>query len=161
MMADDQSPQGQFQQQGHYPQGPHRHEKQDEKQGEKEQEKRQEKGRGMEEKYRHNPVGFVAFALVIIWLGVSLLLQNAGVTHNDDQGWATFAWGAGAIILAGALVRLAVPRFRRPVAGELIWGAIALGVGFGLWFGRWEVIWPIIIIAVGVAILVSRFAPRR
>ena len=156
------SPPPQYSQQYPPPQRPpRRDEKQDEKQGEKEQEKKQEKGQGLDEKYRRNPLGFVTFAVLIIWLGVTLLLQNAGVIENGDHGWAIFFWGGGAIILAGALLRLIVPRFRRPVVGSFVWGAIWVGVGFGLWYGKWEVIGPIVIIAIGVAILAGRLVPRR
>jgi len=143
-------------------QGPKHHdEKQDEKQGEKEREKREEKGRGLDEKYRRNPLGFVSFALIIIWLGVTLLLQNLDVFSETDKGWAVFVWGGGAIILVEALVRLAVPRFRRPLVGAFVWGAIWLGVGFGLWYHEWEIIGPAVIIAIGVAILVGRLVPKR
>jgi hypothetical protein len=146
---------------GGSPRGPHRDEKQDEKQDEKEQEKKQEKGQGMDEKYRRNPLGLVTFALLVIWLGITLLLQNSGVIENGNRGWALFMWGAGALILLEAIVRLAVPRFRRSVMGGFVWGAIWVGVGFGLWFDRWEMIGPIVIIAIGVAILAGRLVPRR
>jgi hypothetical protein len=167
-------PQGQYPPPGQYPpqqqypppQQPPQHprrrdEKGDEKQGEKEQEKQQEKGRGMDEKYRRNPLGFVTVALLVIWLGVTLLLQNAGVIDDNDQGWAVFLWGGGALILLTAVLRLVVPRWRRPIVGSIVWGAIWLGVGFGLYYDAWEVIGPIVIIAIGVAILVGRLAPRR
>jgi len=144
-----------------------RDEKQDEKQGEKEREKKQEKGQGMDEKYRRNPVGFVAWALVIIWFGVTMLLQNLDVfgMDNEDLQWAVFFWGGGAIFLAAAILRLLIPQWRRPVVGSLIWGAVWVAVGFGFWKGWedniWEIIVPIVIIAVGVGILVSRLTPRR
>lgn len=141
--------------------GQNRGEKQDEKQQEKEQEKKQEKGQGLDEKYRRNPLGFVSWALVIIWLGVTLLLQSLDIIGNQDRQWAVFAWGGGVIFLAEALIRTLVPKWRRPVIGSFIWGAIWVGVGFGLWYDKWEVIGPIVIIAVGVAILAGRLVPRR
>jgi hypothetical protein len=166
-------PAGQYPQQGQYPPPgqyppqqqppgpPRRDEKGDEKQGEKEQEKQQEKGRNLDEKYHHNPVGFVIFAILVIWLGVTLLLQNADIIDSSDQGWAIFLWGGGIIILIGALVRLLVPRYRRPVGGSFVWAAIWIGVGFGLYYDKWEIIGPLIIIAIGVAILLGRLVPRR
>jgi hypothetical protein len=170
-MAPEQGPQDQIPQQDpgqgtpqpqYQPRPPERRdEKQDEKQGEKEREKKQEKGGSMDEKYRRNPLGFVSFALIIIWLGVSLLLMNADVITETDKGWAVFAWGGGVIILMEALLRLAIPRFRRPVLGSFVWAAIWIGVGFGLWYGKWEIIGPLVIIAIGVAILVGRLVPRR
>ena len=44
--------------------------------------------------------------LLVIWLGVTLLLQNAGVIDDSDHGWAIFFWGGGVIILASAVFRL-------------------------------------------------------
>ena len=143
------------------PRDPNRGTGRGEKQDEKEQEKKQEKGGGLDEKYRRDPLGFVSWALLIIWLGVTLLLQNLDVIEENDRGWAIFAWGGGVIIFAEALLRLAVPRLRRSVVGSFIWGAIWVGVGFGLWYDKWEIIGPIVIIAVGVAILAGRLLPRR
>lgn len=148
-------------QQGPPPGPPRRPEKQDEKQGEKEREKKQEKGQGLDEKYHRNPLGFITFAVLVIWFGIFLLLQNTGAIEDDDQGWAIFLWGGGVIILLEAVLRLLVPRFRRPVLGAFIWGAIWLGVGFGLYYDKWEVIGPIVIIAIGAGIIVGRLIPRR
>ena len=138
-----------------------RPEKQDEKEQEKEAEKQQEKGRNLDEKYRRNPLGVLSWAFLLIWLGVSLLLMNADVVEESSKGWAIFAWGGGVIVLAEALTRLFVPRWRRPLMGSFIWGAVWIGVGFGLWYGDWEIIGPIVIIAVGVGILAGRLVPRR
>ena len=60
--------------------------------------------------------------------------RTQGSSSNSDHGWAIFLWGGGAIILLGAIVRLMVPRFRRPLVGAFVWGAIWVGVGFGLWY---------------------------
>ncbi len=138
-------------------------ERRDEKGDEKEREKKQEKGGGLDEKYRRDPLSFVTWALLIIWLGVDLLFQNTNVGPfaKSGQGWAIFVWGVGALILGEALIRLLVPRWRRSILGSFVWGAIWLGVGFGLWFGEWEIIGPIVIIALGVGILAGRLVPRR
>ena len=90
-----------------------------------------------------------------------MLLQNLDVIGEDKQQWGIFFWGGGMIFLVEALVRLAVPRWHRPVIGSFIWGAIWVGIGFGLWYGNWEIIAPIVIIAIGVGILAGRLAPRR
>ena len=164
-LPQDQLPQGQLQPnqplQEQRPPERHRGEKQDEKQGEKEREKKQEKGQGLDEKYRRNPLAFVSWAVLIIWFGVTLLLQNLDVFRDDEQGWAVFFWGGAVIIFVEAFLRLAIPKWRRSVVGSFIWGAIWAGVGFGLWFGNWEIIGPVVIIAIGVGILASRLAPRR
>ena len=129
---------------------------------EKGQEKQQEKGQSMDEKYRRDPVGFVAFAFIIIWLGIFLLLQNQNVLPDDHQGWAIFAWGVAGIWLVEILLRIGVPRWRKPLGGTFVPMVIAVGVGFGLWSDdNWEIIGPIILIAVGIAILFGRVVNRR
>jgi hypothetical protein len=143
------------------PRDPNRGAGRGEKQDEKEQEKKQEKGEGLDEKYRRDPLGFVGFALLIIWFGVTLLLQNLDVIGENDKGWAVFAWGAAVIFIGEVLLRLAVPRWRRSVGSSLVVGIIATGVGFGLWYENWDLMWPIVIIAVGVALLAGRLVRRR
>jgi len=128
---------------------------------EKGQEKQEEKGQSLDEKYRRDPVGFVTFALIIIWLGVFLLLQNQNVLRDDRQGWAIFAWVVAGMLLIEILVRLAVPRWRQPLRGAFVPTVIAAGVGFGLWTDNWEIFGPIVLIAVGIAILFGRLMPRR
>jgi hypothetical protein len=143
------------------PQRDRRPEKQDEKQQEKETEKQQEKGQNLDEKYKRNPLGLLSLAFLIIWLGVTLLLMNTDVLEGR-KGWAFFAWGGAVIVFLEAFLRLAVPKWRRPVMGSLVWGAVWAGVGFGLWYGEWEIIGPIVLIAVGVGLLLGRLViPRR
>jgi hypothetical protein len=128
---------------------------------EKGQEKQEEKGQGLDEKYRKNPLGFVTFAILIIWLGVFLLLKNRGVFAEGDQSWAIFVWGLAGLSVAEVLIRLLVPRWRQPVVGTIIWAAVWTGVGIGLWTDDWEIIGPVILIAVGVALVAGRLIRRR
>jgi len=150
---------------GRQPGGPYRgYQQRPEKQDEKEQEKAQEKGGGFDEKYRRDPLGFVAWAVVVIWLGVTLLLKNLDVGvfgEGGDKNWAIFLWGAAAIFFVEIMARLIVPRWRQSLMGALVWVAVLLGVGLGLWFDEWAIIGPIVIIAVGVGILLGRLLPRR
>ena len=128
---------------------------------EKGQEKQQEKGQSLDEKYRRDPVGFVSFACIIIWLGVFLLLQNQGVISDNNKGWAIFVWGIAGIWLIEILLRLATPRWRKPLGGTFVPLVAAAGVGFGLWTDNWEIFGPIILIAIGIAILFGRIVRRR
>lgn len=128
---------------------------------EKGQEKQQEKGQSLDEKYRRDPVGFVTFACIIIWLGVFLLLQNQDIVAENNKGWAIFVWGAAAIWLVEILLRLGVPRWRRPLGGTFVPMVAAAAVGFGLYTDNWEIFGPIVLIAIGVAIVVGRLLPRR
>ena len=137
--------------------GPPVHEKE-----EKGQEKQEEKGQGLEEKYHRNPLGFVTFAVAVVWLGIFLVLQNQDVVARDLRGWAIFVWGLAVLAVIEVGLRLTVPRWRQPVVGKVIWAAIWTGVGVGFWTtGNWEIIGPIVLIAIGVAMVVGRVLPRR
>lgn len=129
---------------------------------EKGQEKQEEKGQGLDEKYRRNPVRFVTSAVVLIWLGAFLLLQNQGIFTENDRGWAIFVWGAAGLFLVEVAIRLVAPRWRQPVVGTFILAAVLTGVGAGLWSkDNWEIIGPIILIAVGIVLVAGRLLPRR
>ncbi len=129
---------------------------------EKGQEKQEEKGRGTDEKYQRNPLGFVMFAFALFWLGVYLLLRNRHVFPDTEQSWAYLVWGLAALAYIEIIIRLLVPKWRRSVGGTLVWAAIWTGVGIGLWTGGdWEIIGPLVLIAIGVGLIISRLVPRR
>jgi uncharacterized membrane protein len=143
-------------------------EKQEEKH-EKDLQKHDEKS--YEEKWRHDPVGAIVWALILIWAGLVFLADNLGVWDSlrvrasdwpwelpfSPQVWTVFFLGAGVIILAGVLLRLLVPAYRRPVLGSVIF-AIVL---FAIALGSWELVWPLVLIAVGASMLLSGFFDRR
>ena len=103
-------------------------------------------------------------ALILIWLGVTMFLANlptAGVEWSNQ--WAWFLLGLGAILILEAIVRLAVPEYRRPVGGKIIGGVVLLIIGasgsfLSLDLAKW---WPLIPIGIGVAILLGGFFRRR
>lgn len=147
--------------QGQPPQGPQGGMPRGEKQ-EKGQEKQEEKGRGPDEKYERNPLGFLFFAFALFWLGVYLLLRNRHVLPDTDQSWAYLVWGLAALGALEIVIRLMVPRWRRPITGTFLWAVIWAGVGVGLWTGDdWEIIGPIVLIAAAVALVLGRLVPRR
>jgi len=138
---------------------PPRYEKQ-----EKGQEKQEEKGRGSDEKYERNPLGFMIFAIDLFWLGVYLLLRNRHVLAQTHQTWAYLVWGIAGLAAVEIVIRLMVPRWRRAITGPFVWGVIWAGVGFGLWTGNnndWEIIGPVILIAVALAMVLGRLMPRK
>jgi hypothetical protein len=97
---------------------------------EKEREKQEEKS---VEKYRRDPLGAIIWALILIWAGVVLLLDNLGYLDQvrsalavESPAWleriGAGAWpliflGAGVILLFEVLIRLLVPAYRRSVTG--------------------------------------------
>ncbi len=138
---------------------PPRYEKQ-----EKGQEKQDEKGRGPDEKYEKNPVGFLMFAVVCSsgWASSSCSETDTSFAETD-RGLGVLVWGAAAIVLCGdghQAAGAALPA--RPSAGTFVWVAIWAGVGVGLWTGGdWEIVGPIVLIAIALALVVGRLLPRR
>lgn len=147
--------------------------KQEEKQEEKQDEKREEKT--YEEKYRHDPLGALIWAAILVWAGVILLASNLGVLQTwltqitDRPGWNDIplrlnSWslvflGVAGILFIEVIVRILVPEFRRPVLGTLILMLVLFGVGLeGL--VKWELIWPFILIIIGVYIVAGSFFRR-
>ena len=146
---------------------PHRDEKEEEKEEEKRQEKSEKEGQTWEEKWRRDPVGSVAFALILIWAGLVFLAANLGMLRGlipapllflEDvpvlSAWPFVFLGAGVIVLLGVVVRLLIPAYRRAIGGDLILGLVFIAIGLGAWFG-WEYIGPAALIGIGLAIVLG------
>jgi len=120
------------------------------------EEKGSEKGESFEEKWVRDPLGTAMSALIIIWLGVTMLLANLDIALIGwDNWWAWFLLGIGGIFILEAIVRLVVPDYRRPVGGKIIAGVVLLIIGASGTFLPFDFdqLWPLIPIAVGLAIL--------
>ena len=128
------------------------HGKEEEKEHEKEDEK------SWDEKWRHDPLGAVVWAAILIWAGVVLLAENMGflIRFGRLDAWGLIFVGAGGIVLLEVVVRLLMPSYRRPVGGTLVFAVVLLGIGVGNLFG-WDVTWPLILIAIGVSMLLRGF----
>jgi LiaF transmembrane domain len=139
--------------------------KYDEKQNEKEEEKSQEKG---EEKWRRDPLGSVIWAGILIWAGLVLLADNlgwllgirkalAGLPNFNEANlgaWSFILIGAGVLFLIEALIRMAVPAYRRPVTGTVIFGALLIAGGLGGAM-NWTLLGPIFLITIGLILLLQ------
>jgi hypothetical protein len=136
---------------------------------EKEEEKREEKTpeeKSWDEKWRRDPVNAATWALIFIWAGFVLLLNNLGVLDRFFSGlvslpgrgpvrletWSIIFIGAGFIVLLEVLARLLMPAYRRAVAGRVFLAVFMIGVGLGDIFG-WSIIGPVILIALGLSVL--------
>ena len=76
--------------------------------------------------------------------------------------WQLIALGAGALVLAEAVVRLVVPEYRRPVVGTLIFGVILVGVGLSDVFQlNWSILWAVALIVLGGSFLVRSVLKRQ
>jgi vacuolar-type H+-ATPase subunit I/STV1 len=128
---------------------------------EKEEEKKYEKS--WEEKRRRDPLATLGWALVLIWAGVVLLIENFNLLDNiaigflaDLETWSLIFVGAGLIVLALVVVRLLVPEYRGPVTGNIIFAFILVGIGLGETVG-WGIMGALILIALGISYLVRGF----
>lgn len=131
-----------------------RYGKDDEKR-EKEYEKQEKEELTWEEKWRRDPLSAAIWALILIWAGMVLLADNLELFATVDwfSAWGLILTGAGLIVLLEIAARLAIPAYRRPVGGSLIWAAVLLGLGLGNLVGA-SIAWPLILIAVGVGMLI-------
>ncbi len=135
-----------------------------EKAEEKEEEKKHEKGpdeKNWDEKWRRDPLGSLIWALILIWAGVALLLNNMGLLFRIPglEVWELIFLGAGVLILAEVAVRLLAPTYRKPVGGSLIVAIIFIGIGLQ-GFVTGNLIWAVALILIGVYVLL-RGVTRR
>ena len=136
----------------------------EERYGEKdEKEEKTQPEKSWEEKRRRDPLSTLGWALVLIWAGFVLLVDNFNLLDNfpiefiaDLQPWSLVFVGAGFIVLALVVVRLLVPEYRGPVTGNIIFAFILMGIGLGETVG-WGIMGALILIALGISYLVRGF----
>jgi len=138
-------------------------EKEEEKQHEKEDEKRDEKN--WDEKWRRDPINAGCWAAIFIWAGLVLLGETTNWGPDTFWWWTTWALimaGAGVILLLCALIRLLTPAYRRPLIGNVILGAVFLGVGLNeLSDWNWATTGAIILIGIGLTIVLGGIFRKR
>ncbi len=131
----------------------------EEKQEKDEKGRDEKEGKGMEEKWRNDPLSGVIFGLIVITLGVLFLLASQDKIAWEDW-WAYFLLALGGIFILEVLLRSIMPAYRRPIFGKLIAGVVLIAIGasniYGL--GSW---WPLIIIGVGVVIFFNAIFRSR
>ncbi|MBN1665751.1 MAG: hypothetical protein JW862_01635 [Anaerolineales bacterium] len=145
-----------------------KNEKWDEKEMEKHEEKSAEE-KSFDEKYRRDPLSAIIWALILIWGGVVLLLNNLELLDSlsldffdwpidfpfPSEAWSLFFLGTGLIILVELLIRLLVPSYRQPLLGTFILAMVFLGIAFG----SWDLVWAFALIIIGGALILR--AMRR
>jgi hypothetical protein len=95
--------------------------------------------------------------LVLIALGVSFLLQQAGYLDLSGNWWAIFIYVAafGSAANAWRSWRSA-GRFGPASTTSLVWALVLVVVATILFFGlSWSAWWPLILVAVGAGIVVG------
>jgi zinc-ribbon domain len=118
------------------------------------QEKREkhEKGRG------GSIISPIMGALVLIWLGTTLYLQQINYIPSSVW-WAYFIAGVGIIIIAQGIMRYL--EYHGPYVGSAIGGAILFLIGLAFITGLSFNFWPLLLVAIGVALIVSAVLGRR
>lgn len=141
-----------------------KYEKEEEKGYEKEEEKAHEKGeeKSWDEKWRRDPLGAAVWAIILVWAGLVLLAANLEMfaALSWSRSWGVVFSGAAVIVMLGAIFRLVVPSYRRPIGGTLILVAILLGIGLGILLNTY-LVWPLVLIAIGVGALLRGLGVRR
>jgi hypothetical protein len=131
----------------------------------KEEKPARERRDGWDEKWRRDPADAVVWALILVWVGVLLLANNAGwitqLLGESAEAWPVGFIGAGLIVLLGVILRLVVPAYRRPVTGSIIFGIILLGVGLANATDNWVVVLGPALIVVGVVALLGGLFRKR
>lgn len=118
--------------------------------------------RSWKAEWRRDGLSAVVWAVILIWIGLVLLLENLNVLPRQVglTGWSLILLGAGVILLLEAAVRLIVPAYRRPLAGTLILAVVLLAVG-AISGGGWGRMWPIVLIIIGLIVLLRNLISRR
>jgi hypothetical protein len=105
------------------------------------------------------PIG----AIILILVGLALLADNFGYKLPANW-WAFFLLipAAGALMAALQHYREGGDRLSGDVIGSLISVAIFVGLWAAFFFGLgWGLFWPLLLMAIGIALLVRDYWPRR
>ena len=130
---------------------------------ERNREEKEEKG-DVGEKWRRDPIEAAGWAFFLIWIGIVLLAEYYGYLARFErlETWSIIMIGAGVLVLLGVLVRLAVPAYRKPVLGSMIFGVILLAIGLSDVVDlSGPLVGAIILILIGVAIIVGGLTRGR
>lgn len=102
------------------------------------------------EKWRGDPLGGVFFGLLLIFIACVYLFREK---LPEGPWWAWLIAVVGFTFLLEAVIRSAIAKYRRPVLGRVIWGAVLLAVGSAFIYG-FEDFWPVILIVAGIILLI-------
>ncbi len=132
-----------------------------EKQEKQEKHERQEKAEKNEKGSPANRLYALVGGAVLIWLGITWYLQQAGYLPSDIWG-DYFLAGVGVIlILDGIVIYSRRGAGLAPLAG----GACALVLGAGAIVARQfnfsQDVWPLVIVALGVCVIILGVSARR
>jgi len=123
--------------------------------------------RASNDKDHGDPLGSLAWAVILIWAGLIFLADNLGWLANINlpqavlpagmemiklSTWTLIFLGAGVIGLLEGILRLFFPAWRNSAGGTFFMAILFLGIGLGNIFG-WSVVWPLVLIGLGLSAL--------
>ena len=123
--------------------------------------------RASNDKGHGDPLGSLAWAVILIWAGLIFLADNLGWLANINlpqavlpagmemiklSTWTLIFLGAGVIGLLEGILRLFFPAWRNSAGGTFFMAILFLGIGLGNIFG-WSVVWPLVLIGLGLSAL--------
>jgi hypothetical protein len=120
--------------------------------------RRDEKDEKDEKHEVQNEKSAIMGGLVVSWLGLSLLLQNAGLLEWTDFG-GVFLLGLGLIIVFRGLWAYSQSGVFEHGFGYIVGGGFVSLIGAGIAFDLDEW-WPVLLIALGVMIVARGFMAR-
>jgi hypothetical protein len=120
--------------------------------------RRNEKDEKDEKRGREDEKAAIMGGLVVVWLGLSLLLQNAGLLGWADFG-GVFLLGLGLIIVLRGLWAYSQSGVFEQGFGYIVGGGFVTLIGAGVSFelDEW---WPILLIALGLVVVVRALMAR-
>jgi hypothetical protein len=120
--------------------------------------RRDEKAEKDEKREEADEKAAIVGGLVVIWLGLSLLLQNAGLLGWGDFG-GIFMLGLGLIIVFRGLWAYSESGVFEHGFGYVVGGGFVALIGAGITFDL-EEWWPVFLIAFGLIIVVRALMAR-
>jgi len=120
--------------------------------------RRQEKDEKDEKHEKEDSKSAMMGGLVVVWLGLSLVLQNAGLLEWTDFG-GVFLLGLGLIIVFRGLWAYSQSGVLEHGFGYVVGGGFVSLIGAGIAFDLDEW-WPVLLIALGLIIVARALMTR-
>ena len=120
--------------------------------------RRNEKDEKDEKREEEDEKAAIMGGLVVVWLGLSLLLQNAGLLDWADFG-GVFLLGLGLIIVFRGLWAYSQSGVFEQGFGYIVGGGFVALIGAGISFDLDEW-WPVLLIALGLVVVVRALMAR-
>jgi hypothetical protein len=87
--------------------------------------------------WKSDRVNAFSWAVLFLW-GAIVVLASTTTWHESYDwwdGWGVFFVGAGLVVAAEALIRLAMPEYRWKAGWTLMWGIVFLSFGLSVFYG--------------------------